>query len=42
MCDRAPVDCLAYSQYTANQRSTDIDDAFDQSMVPAVNEALAL
>ena len=38
--DRAPVDYLAYSQYTANQRSTDIDDAFVQSMVPAVREAL--
>jgi hypothetical protein len=38
--DRAPVDYLAYPQYTANQRSTDIDDAFVQSMVPAVREAL--
>nr|WP_254958705.1 MULTISPECIES: hypothetical protein [unclassified Cyanobium] len=34
------MDYLAYSQYTANQRSTDIDDAFVQSMVPAVREAL--
>jgi len=38
--DRAPVDYLAYSQYTANQGSTDIDDAFVQSMVPAVRESL--
>jgi hypothetical protein len=38
--DRAPVDYLAYSQYTANQGSTDIDDAFVRSMVPAVREAL--
>ncbi|WP_322782689.1 hypothetical protein [Synechococcus sp. CBW1107] len=40
MFDRAPVDCLAYSQYTANQGSTDIDDEFVISMVPAVREAL--
>ena len=26
--DRAPVDYLAYSQYTANQGATDIDDEF--------------
>ena len=38
--DRAPVDYLAYSQYTANQGSTDIDDAFVESMVPAVRESL--
>jgi hypothetical protein len=38
--DRAPVDYLAYSQYTANQGLTDIDDAFVRSMVPAVREAL--
>jgi hypothetical protein len=37
---RAPVDYLAYSQYTANQGLTDIDDAFVRSMVPAVREAL--
>ncbi|MEA5442322.1 hypothetical protein [Cyanobium gracile] len=34
------MDYLAYSQYTANQRSTDIDDAFVLAMVPAVREAL--
>ncbi len=38
--DRAPVDYLAYSQYTANCGTTDIDDAFVQSMVPAVRESL--
>ena len=38
--DRAPVDYLAYSQYTANQGSTDIDDAFVESMVPAVRESM--
>ena len=38
--DRAPVDYLAYSQYTANQGTTDIDDAFVESMVPAVRESL--
>ncbi|MCP9836407.1 AAA family ATPase [Cyanobium sp. N.Huapi 1H5] len=38
--DRAPVDYLAYSQYTANQATTDIDDAFVTSMVPAVRESL--
>jgi hypothetical protein len=38
--DRAPVDYLAYSQYTANQATTDIDDAFVASMVPAIRESL--
>jgi hypothetical protein len=38
--DRAPVDYLAYSQYTANQGTTDIDAAFVESMVPAVRESL--
>jgi hypothetical protein len=38
--DRSPVDYIAYSQYTADQRSTDIDDAFVESMVPAVRESL--
>lgn len=38
--DRAPVDYLAYSQYTADAGSTDIDDAFVMSMVPAVTESL--
>lgn len=38
--DRAPVDYLAYSQYTADTGCTDIDDAFVASMVPAVAESL--
>ena len=38
--DRAPVDYIAYSQYTANQRSTDIDDDFVVSMISAVRESL--
>lgn len=38
--DRAPVDYLAYSQYTANQGASDIDSAFVASMLPAVREAL--
>lgn len=38
--DRSPVDYLAYSQYTANQESTDIDEAFVTSLVPAVKESL--
>ena len=38
--DRAPVDYIAYSQYTANQGLTDIDDDFVLSMVSAVRESL--
>ncbi len=38
--DRAPVDYIAYSQYTANQGSSDINDAFVASMIPAVRESL--
>ncbi len=38
--DRAPVDYVAYSQYTADQGTTDIDDAFIQSLIPAVRESL--
>ena len=38
--DRAPVDYIAYSQYTANQGSSDIDDACVESMIPAVRESL--
>ena len=38
--DRAPVDYLAYSQFTADCGTTDIDDAFVESMVPAVRESL--
>ena len=38
--DRSPVDYIAYSQYTANQGTTDIDASFVKSMVPAVKESL--
>ena len=38
--DRAPVDYLAYSMYTAAQWLSDIDDCFVDSMVPAVRESL--
>ena len=38
--DRAPVDYIAYSQYTADCGTTDIDQAFVESMVPAVRESL--
>ena len=38
--DRAPVDYIAYSQYTANHGTTDIDDAFVESMIPIVREAI--
>ena len=38
--DRAPVDYLAYSQFTADCGTTDIDDEFVQSLVPAVRESL--
>lgn len=38
--DRAPIDYIAYSQYTADQGKTDIDEAFVESMLPAVRESL--
>ncbi|QNI60220.1 AAA domain protein [Synechococcus sp. BIOS-U3-1] len=38
--DRAPVDYIAYSQYTADKEATDIDDAFVAAMVPRVRETL--
>lgn len=38
--DRAPIDYIAYSQYTANQKTTDIDNNFVESMIPAVRESL--
>ncbi len=38
--DRAPIDYLAYSQYTANKGTTDINDAFVEWMIPAVRESL--
>jgi hypothetical protein len=38
--DRAPVDYIAYSQYTADHGTTDIDNAFVESIVPVVRDAL--
>ena len=38
--DRAPVDYIAYSQYTANQGTTDICDAFVDALVPTVRDSL--
>ena len=38
--DRAPVDYIAYSQYTADKKTTDIDDAFVRAMVPRVKETM--
>jgi hypothetical protein len=38
--DRAPIDYIAYSQYTADQGRTDIDDDFVASLVPAAKESL--
>ena len=38
--DRAPVDYIAYSKYTANQCLTDIDDDFVLPMVSVVRESL--
>ena len=38
--DRAPVDYIAYSQYTADKKTTDIDDAFVSAMVPRVKETM--
>lgn len=38
--DRSPIDYIAYSQYTADQGTTDIDESFVESMIPAVKEAL--
>ena len=38
--DRTPVDYVAYSQFTANHGTTDIDDQFVNSLVPIVRNAL--
>ena len=38
--DRAPVDYIAYSQYTADKKTTDIDDALVNAMVPRVRETM--
>ena len=34
------MDYIAYSQYTADKGTTDIDDAFVEAMVPRVRETL--
>jgi hypothetical protein len=38
--DRGPMDFIAYSVYTANQGTTDIDAAFVETLIPAVRESL--
>jgi len=38
--DRAPIDYIAYSQYTANHGKSDIDQEFIESMIPAIKESL--
>jgi len=38
--DRCPVDYIAYSLYTAHHKQTDIDDAFVESLVAPVRQAL--
>ena len=38
--DRAPVAYIAYSQYTADYATTDINDAFVDAMVPRVRDTL--
>lgn len=38
--DRAPIDYIAYSQYTANHGKSDIDQEFIESMIPAIRESL--
>ena len=39
--DRSPVDYIAYSQYTANHATTDIDDEFVKMMVQSARDSLA-
>ncbi len=38
--DRAPVDYIAYSQYTADYGTTDINNEFVEAMVPRVRDTL--
>ena len=38
--DRCPVDYIAYSQYTANHRTTDIKDKFVESLAARVRDSL--
>ena len=38
--NRSPIDYLAYSQYTANHGTTDIDNHFVETMIAAVRDSL--
>ena len=38
--DRCPVDYIAYSQYTADCKTSDINDAYVKAMVPHARESL--
>ena len=38
--DRSPVDYIAYSQYTSNYETTDIDDQFVESLAARVRDSL--
>ena len=38
--DRSPVDYIAYSQYTADHSTTDIDNEFVKTMVESVRDSL--
>ena len=38
--DRCPVDYIAYSQYTANHKTTDIDNDFVASLATRVRDSL--
>ena len=38
--DRCPVDYIAYSQYTSNYETTDIDDQFVESLAARVRDSL--
>ena len=38
--DRCPVDHIAYSQYTANYGTTDINDEFVESLAERVRDSL--
>ena len=39
--DRSPVDYIAYSQYTADHGTTDIDDEFVKMMIQSARDSLA-
>ena len=38
--DRCPIDYIAYSQYTANHKTTDIDDQFVELLAARVRDSL--